>query len=115
MNKIKFDVWGGLELKRNLDGAMTNRLKEFGIFPVSENNCPIINYDGKLLRVGHVGYKLNEMNGFAIDIKTKTNVTSFDRYLARNSNSIEYLDGEFLASKLNENTIAEIIALGNEE
>tara|TARA_B100000029_G_scaffold513901_1_gene614860 strand:+ start:65 stop:1924 length:1860 start_codon:yes stop_codon:yes gene_type:complete len=115
LNKIKFDVWGGLELKRNLDGAMTNRLKEFGIFPVSENNCPIINYDGKLLRVGHVGYKLNEIDGFAIDIKTKTNVTSFDRYLARNSDSIEYLDGDFLASKLNENTIAEIIALGNEE
>ena len=100
---------------RNLDGAMTTRLKEVGIYPVSEAKMPYINLENRLYGAGHLGYKLEEIEGFAIDIKTKTNVTSFDRYLARDPDSIEYLDGDFLASKLNENTITEIMALGNEE
>ena len=49
------------------------------------------------------------------DIKTKNNLTTFDRYLARDPESIEYLDGDFLVSKLNENTVSEIIALKNKE
>ena len=62
---------------------------------------PFINLENQLYGIGHLGYRLKETKGFAIDIKTKTNVTSFDRYLARDPNSIEYLDGDFLASKLN--------------
>jgi hypothetical protein len=115
LDKIKFDVWGGLELKRNLDGAMTNRLKEFGIFPVSENNCPMIDCDGKLLRVGHVGYKLNEINGFAIDIKSKTNVTNFDRYLDRDPESVTFMEGGVLEDYIYEDTIEEIMALDGRE
>ncbi|GIR28159.1 MAG: hypothetical protein CM15mP42_11090 [Methanobacteriota archaeon] len=49
----------------------------------------------QLYGAGHLGYNLKEIEGFAIDIKTKTNVTTFDRYLARDPDSIEYLDGEF--------------------
>ncbi|MFL2945241.1 MAG: hypothetical protein ACJZ33_04440, partial [Candidatus Poseidoniales archaeon] len=115
LDKIKFDVWGGLKLKRNLDGAMTNRLKEFGIFPISEDNCPIINDNGKLLRIGHVGYKLNEMNGFAIDIKSKTNVTNFDRYLDRDPESVTFMDGGVLEEHIYEDTIEEIMALDGQE
>jgi ABC-type polysaccharide/polyol phosphate transport system ATPase subunit len=115
LDKIKFDVWGGLELKRNLDGAMTNRLKEFGIFPISEDNCPIINDNGKLLRIGHVGYKLNEMNGFAIDIKSKTNITNFDRYLDRDPESVTFMDGGVLEDYIYEKTIEEIMALDGQE
>ena len=115
LDKIEFDVWGGLELKRNLDGAMTNRLKEIGIFPVSEDNCPIIGHDGKLLRAGHVGYKLSEIGGFAIDIKSKTNVTSFDRYLNRDPDSITFKDGGILQEHLYEETIRDIMALDSQE
>ena len=115
LDKIEFDVWGGLELKRNLDGAMTNRLKEFGVFPISEDNCSIIVHNGKLLRIGHIGYKLKEMNGFAIDIKSKTNVTNFDRYLDRDPESITFLDGEILKEYIYDDTIEEIMALDGQE
>ena len=115
LDKIKFDVWGGLELRRNLDGAMTNRLKEVGIFPVSEKNCPVVGYDGKILRVGHVGYKLNEMNGFAIDIKSKTNVTSFDRYLNRDPESVTFKEGGILEEYIYKDTIEKIMTLDGQE
>tara|TARA_B100001250_G_scaffold71686_1_gene57987 strand:- start:1255 stop:3114 length:1860 start_codon:yes stop_codon:yes gene_type:complete len=115
LDKIEFDIWGGLELKRNLDGAMTNRLKEFGIFPVSEYDCPIIAYNGKLLRAGHVGYKLSEINGFAIDIKSKTNVTSFDRYFNRDPESITFKDGGILEDYIYKDTIEKIVALDGQE
>jgi len=115
LDKLDFNIWNDLNISRNLDGAMTTRLKEVGIYPVSEARMPYINLENQLYGAGHLGYKLKEIEGFAIDIKTKTNVTSFDRYLARDPDSIEYLDGDFLASKLNENTITEIMALGNEE
>ena len=115
LDKIKFDVWSGLELKRNLDGAMTNRLKEFGIFPVSEDNCSIIIHNGKILRIGHIGYKLNEMNGFAIDIKSKTNVTNFERYLDRDPESVTFVEGEILKEYIYEDTIEEIMALDGQE
>ena len=109
------DRWGGLELRRNLDGAMTNRLKEVGIFPVSEKNCPVVGYDGKILRVGHVGYKLNEMNGFAIDIKSKTNVTSFDRYLNRDPESVTFKEGGILEEYIYKDTIEKIMTLDGQE
>ena len=115
LDKIEFDVWGGLELRRNLDGAMTNRLKEFGIFPVSEKNCPVVGYGGKILRVGHVGYKLNEMNGFAIDIKSKTNVTSFDRYLNRDPESVTFKEGGILEEYIYKDTIEKIMTLDGQE
>ena len=115
LDKIEFDVWGGLELRRNLDGAMTNRLKEVGIFPVSEKNCPVVGYDGKILRVGHVGYKLNEMNGFAIDIKSKTNVTSFDRYLNRDPESVTFKEGGILEEYIYKDTIEKIMTLDGQE
>ena len=115
LDKIKFDVWGGLELKRNLDGAMTNRLKEFGIFPISEDNCPIIENNGNLLRIGHVGYKLDEINGFAIDIKSETNVTNFDRYLDRDPESVTFMDGGVLEEYIYEETIRDIMALDGQE
>jgi len=115
LDKLDFNIWNDLNISRNLDGAMTTRLKEVGIYPVSEAKMPYVNLGNQLYGAGHLGYKLKEIEGFAIDIKTKTNVTSFDRYLARDPDSIEYLDGDFLTSKLNENTIAEIVALENEE
>ena len=115
LDKLDFNIWNDLNISRNLDGAMTTRLKEVGIYPVSEANMPYVDLDNQLYGAGHLGYNLKEIEGFAIDIKTKTNVTTFDRYLARDPDSIEYLDGEFLVSKLNENTVAEIVALKNEE
>jgi len=115
LDQIKFDVWGGLELERNLDGAMTNRLKKFGIFPISEDNCPIIKNNGNLLRIGHVGYKLDEIDGFAIDIKSKTNVTNFDRYLDRDPESVTFMDGGVLEEHIYEDTIEEIMALDGKE
>jgi hypothetical protein len=115
LDKLNFNIWNDLNISRNLDGAMTTRLKEVGIYPVSETKMPYIYLKNRLYGAGHLGYKLKEIEGFAIDIKTKTNVTSFDRYLARDPDSIEYLDGDFLASKLNENTIEEVMTLGNEE
>ena len=115
LDKLDFNIWNDLNISKNLDGAMTTRLKEVGIYPVSEANMPYVDLDNQLYGAGHLGYNLKEIEGFAIDIKTKTNVTTFDRYLARDPDSIEYLDGEFLVSKLNENTVAEIVALENEE
>ena len=115
LDKLDFNIWNDLNISKNLDGAMTTRLKEVGIYPVSEANMPYVDLDNQLYGAGHLGYNLKDIEGFAIDIKTKTNVTTFDRYLARDPDSIEYLDGEFLVSKLNENTVAEIVALENEE
>ena len=115
LDKLDFNIWNDLNISRNLDGAMTTRLKEVGIYPVSEAKVPYVNLENQLYGAGHLGYNLKEIEGFAIDIKTKTNLTTFDRYLARDPDSIEYLDGDFLISKLNENTVAEIIALKNEE
>ena len=115
LDKLNFNIWNDLDISRNLDGAMTTRLKEIGIYPTSEENIPYIKIDNQIYGAGHLGYKLKEIKGFAIDIKTKTNVTSFDRYLARDPDSIEYLDGEFLKSKLYDETIKEILELGDDE
>ncbi|RZD36954.1 MAG: hypothetical protein CXT75_05750 [Methanobacteriota archaeon] len=115
LDKLNFNIWNDLNISRNLDGAMTTRLKEVGIYPVSEAKMPYINLENRLYGAGHLGYKLEEIKGFAIDIKTKTNVTSFDRYLARDPDSIEYLDGDSLDSKLNEDIIIKIVKLGNTE
>ena len=57
------------------------------------------------MRVGHVGYKLSEINGFAIYIKSKTNVTSFDRYLNRDPESITFKDGGILEAYIYKDTI----------
>ena len=115
LEKLDFNIWNNLNISRNLDGAMTTRLKEVGIYPVSEAKMPYVKLGNQLYGAGHVGYNLKEIEGFAIDIKTKNNLTTFDRYLARDPESIEYLDGDFLVSKLNENTVSEIIALKNKE
>jgi len=90
-------------------------LKEFGIFPVSDKECPIINCNGEVLRIGHVGYKLNEMNGFAMDIKSKTNVTDFNRYLDRDPESVTFMEGSILKEHIYEDTIEEIMALDGQE
>ena len=115
LDKLNFNIWNDLNISRNLDGAMTTRLKEIGIYPISEEKIPYININNRFYGAGHLGYKLKEIEGFAIDIKTKTNVTSFDRYLARDPGSIEYLDGGFLKSKLYEKTIKKILELGDDE
>ena len=65
-------IWNDLNISRNLDGAMTTRLKEVGIYPVSEANMPYVDLDNQLYGAGHLGYNLKEIEGFAIDIKTKT-------------------------------------------
>ena len=115
LDKLNFSVWGGLELDRNLDGAMTNRLRKVGIFPISEANAFLVDLNGQQYKVGHVGYKLEEMGGFAVDIKTKTNMTPFDRYVARDPESVTYVEGETLEVNLPDDTISKIMSLGGTE
>ena len=67
------------------------------------------------MRIGHVGYKLNEINGFALDIKSKTNVTNFDRYLYRDPESITFMEGGVLEEHIYEETIRDIMALDGQE
>ena len=115
LDKIDFQIWGGLNLNRNLDGAMTNRLKEIGIFPVAEEDALIVDVDGKLLHAGHIGYKLEDTKGLAIDIKTKTNVTNFERYVDRDPESVSFIDGRILSEHIYEDTIREIMDLNGTE
>ena len=115
LDKLNFSVWGGLELDRNLDGAMTNRLRKVGIFPISEANAFLVDLNGQQYKVGHVGYKLEEMGGFAVDIKTKTNMTTFDRYMTRDPESVTYVEGETLEVNLPDDTISKIMSLGGTE
>ena len=115
LDKIDFQIWGGLNLNRNLDGAMTQRLKEVGIFPVAEEDALLVNVDGKLLHAGHIGYKLEDTNGFAVDIKTKTNVTNFERYVDRDPESISFIDGHILNEHIYEDTIKKIMNLNGAE
>ncbi|GIR28158.1 MAG: hypothetical protein CM15mP42_11080 [Methanobacteriota archaeon] len=39
LDKLDFNIWNDLNISRNLDGAMTTRLKEVGIYPVSKLNA----------------------------------------------------------------------------
>ena len=55
------------------------------------------------------------MNGFAIDIKSKTNVTNFDRYLDRDPESVTFMDGGVLEEHIYEDTIEEIMTLDGQE
>jgi hypothetical protein len=55
------------------------------------------------------------MNGFAMDIKSKTNVTDFNRYLDRDPESVTFMEGSILKEHIYENTIREIMALDGQE
>jgi hypothetical protein len=55
------------------------------------------------------------MNGFAIDIKSKTNVTSFDRYLNRDPESVTFKEGGILEEYIYKDTIEKIMTLDGQE
>ena len=108
LDRLNFDIWGGLDLERGLDGAMTERLREVGLFPCDPEQVYRVRTDEGIYMVGHVGYKMKELGVAVMDVKTRTNVTTFQRYLDRDPESITYVPLEVLEEHFARSTLEKL-------
>lgn len=85
LDKLGFSIWKGLDINRSLDRAMTTRLRELGLQFSEYDNCVIAQVEGKIIRIGHCGFRMADIGACAIDIKFSDNVTPVERYFERDA------------------------------
>jgi glycosyltransferase involved in cell wall biosynthesis len=85
LDKLGFSIWKGLDINRSLDRAMTTRLRELGLQFSEYYNSVIAQVEGKIIRIGHCGFRMADIGACAIDIKFSDNVTPVERYFERDA------------------------------
>lgn len=85
LDKLGFSIWKGLDINRSLDRAMTARLRELGLQFSEYYNSVIAQVEGKIIRIGHCGFRMADIGACAIDIKFSDNVTPVERYFERDA------------------------------
>jgi tetratricopeptide (TPR) repeat protein len=113
LDKLEFSIWKNLNKDRSLDGAMTQKLYEFGLELLDEKNCPLTQVDTQTLRIGHCGFNLAEMNAMALDIKFTENLTTFDRYGQRSSVVKQENSWDLIAQYFPKTTLEQLKAIAN--
>jgi len=88
LDKLGFSIWKGLDINRSLDRAMTARLRELGLQFSEYYNCVIAQVEGKIIRIGHCGFRMADIGACAIDIKFSDNITPVERYFERDANAL---------------------------
>ncbi len=88
LERLDYDVWSKSQIDRGLDRAATHRLQEIGVAPCPEDWAIAVDSGVDRLLIGHVAYPLAVTGGIAVDIKTTTNLTTLDRMLEHDSDSL---------------------------
>ncbi len=105
LEKINYSIWGDIDINSGLDKFAQKKFNSKGYIPIGQNYVPTISSDEKIFCIGTIGFKLNETNNFAVDIKTNQNLTSINKYMG-DMNSFERIYNPLhkLQKNLNANT-----------
>lgn len=98
LDKLEFDIWGGVYANRSMDSYMSKKFLSIGID--FEDKMNIIN--GKKYSWNHKGYLMEDLNITCIDVKTTMNMNSVNKFMELNKlsifevkNKIEFLQSNF--------------------
>ena len=80
LEMANFSLWPDLEIDRSLDLSMTNRFIGFGLQPLDNSKEEFVYVNGIKISTAHSSFKMRELGGVAIDVKTGTNITPLDSY-----------------------------------
>ena len=87
-----FSLWPDLEIDRSLDLSMTNRFIGLGLQPLHNSKEDFVHINGIKVSTAHSSFKMRELSGVAIDVKTGTNITPLDSYELEKSEKNEKID-----------------------
>jgi tetratricopeptide (TPR) repeat protein len=107
LNKMGFSIWKGLKLNKRLDRVATQRLLDFGLHFLDYDHLILAQNGSNCLKIGHCGFFMQEIDGFAVDIKTSENITPFSLLRGMKDTSVfsQELSGEMLSRHLPELTV----------
>ncbi|MEB3884952.1 tetratricopeptide repeat protein [Lyngbya sp. CCY1209] len=77
LDRLNFSAWKGLQINKRLDRIVTQKLLDLGLQILDHENLIPVENDSKILKIGHCGFWMQEIEGFAVDIKTSENITPF--------------------------------------
>jgi hypothetical protein len=80
LERVDFSLWPNLEIDRSLDLSMTNRFIDLGLMPKHHSEEEFFQINGISVSNAHTGFKMGELGGVGIDVKTGTNITPLDSY-----------------------------------
>ena len=84
LESLNYSIWGDLGIDRGLDGAMTRRLAEVGLLPLPAGEEVLMTVGSERIAFGHVGLRLADIGGFAMDVKSSMNLSSLESYQLEN-------------------------------
>jgi len=107
LDKLSFSAWKGLKLNKRLDRIVTQRLLDLGLHFLDYDNLIVAQDGSKSWKIGHCGFFMQEVDGFAVDIKTSENITPFSllRELKDKSILSQEVSREMLSRYLPESTV----------
>lgn len=108
LEKLDFSIWSRLNKDRGLDGAMTQKLYQYGLELLDYKHSILTQVGDRVLKIGHCGFKLADINAFAVDIKFSENITTFKRYGIRSSIITQSNPWEVLARYFPNSTIEQL-------
>jgi len=118
LDKLNFSFWGGHEVDRGLDHVVTSKISELGHLPLPAGEEVWLDLDGFSYAFGHVGFTLEEIGGFAIDVKTGLNITKIGDYQLMRTQTLkssERMLAEYLGSKTTRSIIEFLDGSGVDE
>jgi hypothetical protein len=110
LDKIDFNLWKGQQLDRGLDRHASSIVSLFGHFPTLPGEESLMSIDGVEFSFGHVGFLLEEISGFAVDIKTEENISKVEDYGVMTSSALDS-SITLLKESLDEETVNDLISL----
>lgn len=114
LDKTGFNLWEGQQIDRGLDRHASSVVSLFGHFPTLPGEETVMSIEGVEYGFGHVGFILEEISGFAVDIKTEENISKVGDYGVMSSSTLES-NITLLKERLGEDTVNGLISLLGEK
>ena len=114
LEKIDFNLWKGHQVNKGLDRIATSVVSQYGNFPVNSGAETAVDMNGVGYLFGHIGYLLEEIGGFAVDIKTEENISKLSDYGVMTSSSLES-SINLLRESLGNETVDELLVILGDE
>ena len=114
LEKIDFNLWKGHQVNKGLDRIATSVVSQYGNFPINSGAETAVDMNGTGYLFGHIGYLLEEINGFAVDIKTEENISKLSDYGVMTSSSLES-SINLLRESLGDETVDELLVILGDE
>ena len=114
LDKTEFNLWEGQQIDRGLDRHASSVVSLFGHFPTLPGEETVMSIQGVEYSFGHVGFILEEISGFAVDIKTEENISKVGDYGVMASSTLES-NITLLKERLGNNTVNGLISLLGEK